>query len=47
MKKLIGIFDTKKLTPEQIYEKVQKTLQEEDRLKLIEMAKRRGKEKKQ
>lgn len=42
MKKLIGIFDTKKITPEQIYEKVQNTLQEKDRLKLIAMAKKRG-----
>lgn len=46
MKKLIGIFDIKKLTPEQIFERVQKTLQERDRLELIEMAKRRGKQKK-
>lgn len=43
MKKLIGIFDTKKMTPEQIYEEVQKNLQEKDRLKLIAMAKRRKK----
>lgn len=40
MKKLIGIFDTKKMTPEQIYEKAQKSLQEIDRLKLIELAKK-------
>ena len=47
MKKLIGIFDTKKMTPEQIYEKAMNTIQEKDRLKLIKMAKGRGKENKQ
>lgn len=30
------------MTPEQIYEKAMKTLQERDRLKLVEMAKKRG-----
>lgn len=39
MKKFLGIFDVKKMTPEQIYEQLMKTLQEKDRLKLIEMAK--------
>jgi hypothetical protein len=46
MKKLLGIFDPKKMTPEKIYEKTMKTLQEQDRYELIEMAKRRGKQKK-
>jgi len=47
MKKLIGIFNPRKMTPEQIYEKAMKTLQERDRLKLVEMAKKRGIQKKQ
>lgn len=46
MKKFLGIFNIKKSTPEQIYEKVQKTLQERERLELIEMAKTREKQKK-
>lgn len=46
MKKLIGIFDIKKFTPEQIFKSVQNTLQERDRLELIEIAKKRGKQKK-
>ena len=41
MKKFLGIFDTKKMTPEQIYEKVTKTLKEKDRLELIEEAKKK------
>ncbi len=45
MKKLIGIFNPRKMTAEQIYEKMMKTLQEKDRLKLLEMAKNRGKQK--
>ncbi len=43
MKKFLGVFDIKKMTPEQIYEKMMKTLQEKDRLELIEMAKKRRK----
>lgn len=42
MKKFLGVFDIKKMTPEQIYEKAMKTLQEKDRLELIEMARKRG-----
>ncbi|HMS23167.1 MAG TPA: hypothetical protein PKA38_05430 [Candidatus Levybacteria bacterium] len=45
MKKLIGIFNPRRLTPEQIYEKAMKTLQEKERLELIEMAKKRSVEK--
>lgn len=46
MKKLLGIFDTKKYTPEQIYESIIKTINEKDRLKLIQLAKKRGEQKK-
>lgn len=46
MKKLLGIFDVKKMTPEQIYEKTVKTLQEKERLELLTLAKIRGKRKK-
>lgn len=46
MKKLLGIFDTKKLTPEQIYEKTKKVLQEKERLELLKLAKAIGKAKK-
>ena len=46
MKKFLGIFDAKKMTPEQIYEKMMRTLQERERLGLLEMAKNRGKKKK-
>lgn len=46
MKKFLGIFDAKKMTPEQIYEKMMRTLQERERLDLLEMAKNRGKKKK-
>ena len=47
MKKFLGVFDVRKMTPEQIYEKVMKTLQEKDRLELLEMAKNMSKKKKQ
>lgn len=33
MKKLIGFFDTKKMTPEQIFEKVKKSLEKQDKAK--------------
>lgn len=46
MKKFIGVFDVKKMTPEQIYEKAMKTLQEKDRLELIEISKKRRKQSK-
>lgn len=46
MKKLLGIFNAKLMTPEQIFEKAQKTLQEIDRLALLELAKKRGKKNK-
>lgn len=45
-KRLLGIFDTKKLTPEQIYERTMNTIEENARLELLAMAKVRGKEKK-
>ncbi len=41
-KRLLGIFDTKKLTPEQIYERTMKALEKKDRLDLLVMAKARG-----
>lgn len=47
MKKLIGIFNPRKMTPEQIYKMAMKKLQERDRLELVEMAKKRGIQKKQ
>ncbi len=43
MKKLLGIFNTKDMSPEQIFEDVRKTLQENQRLELLKMAKARGK----
>lgn len=43
MKKLIGIFDTKKSSPEQIYEKVMEKLKEDKHTKI---AKRQTKKKK-
>jgi len=46
MKKLLGVFDVKKTTPEQIYDEVVKTIQERDRLALLKMAKSMGKKKK-
>lgn len=46
MRRFLGIFNTKKMNPEQIYERVIKTVQEKDRLELIEMAKKMGKKKK-
>ncbi len=44
MKKFLGIFDVKRIAPEQIYEKVMKTLQEKDRLEVLNMARHRRKE---
>ena len=38
-KKLLGIFDIKKMTPEQIFEKAELTLKENERLELLGMAK--------
>lgn len=46
MKKLIGMFNPRKMTPEQIYEKMMKILQEKDRMELLEMAKNMSKKKK-
>lgn len=46
MKKLLGIFNTKTMTPEQIFERIKKAIQENERLELLEMAKARGKKKK-
>lgn len=45
MKKLIGIFNTKDMPPEQIFERAKKVLQENERLELLKMAKARGKSK--
>lgn len=45
MKKLIGLYDTKTMSPEQIYETAVKNIQERDRLELIQMAKNRADEK--
>lgn len=36
MKKLIGIFDTKKMTPEQIYEKVKESLEKQKKSKVTD-----------
>lgn len=44
-KRLLGIFDTKKLTPEQIFEKTKKALQENERQELLKIARTRGKRK--
>lgn len=43
MKKLLGVFNTKDMTPEQIFEGVKKVLQENERVELLKMAKARGK----
>lgn len=47
MKKLIGVFNPRKMTPEQIYKKAQGTLQEQERLNLLKLAKERGTKRKQ
>lgn len=46
MRKLLGIFDTKRMTPEEIFEKTKDALQEKERLELLELAKKQGKKKK-
>lgn len=43
MKRLLGIFNTKEMTPEQIFERAQMALQENERVELLKMAKARGK----
>ena len=43
MKKLLGIFNTKTMSPEQIYERASQAIQENERLELLKMAKARGK----
>ncbi len=43
MRKLLGIFSTKDLTPEQIFERTKKVLQENERVELLKLAKARGK----
>lgn len=45
MKKLIGIFNIRKNTPEQIYEKVKQTLEKREHTELLKMAKSQGKKK--
>lgn len=45
MKKLLGIFNTKNMTPEQIFERAKKALQENERQELLKLAKTRGKRK--
>lgn len=41
-KRLLGLFNTKKLTPEQIYERTMQTLEKNERFDLLAMAKARG-----
>lgn len=45
MKKLIGLFDSKKMTPEQIYDKVKKELEKIEHTNLLRLAKANGKKK--
>ncbi len=45
-KRLLGLFNTKKLTPEQIYERIMQALEKSERMDLLAMAKARGKAKK-
>lgn len=46
MKKFLGVYDIKKMTPEQIYEKMMKTLQEKEHADLLEKLKRYNDKKK-
>jgi hypothetical protein len=46
MKKFLGVYDIKKMTPEQIYEKMMKTLQEKEYGDLLEKLKRYNDKKK-
>lgn len=45
-KRLLGLFNTKKLTSEQIYERTMHALEKSERFDLLAMAKARGKAKK-
>lgn len=45
MRRFIGIFNTKKLTPEQIYKKVMQILEKKEHTELLKMAKAQGKKK--